>query len=189
VVQTDTDEVARPQGSEGCAPGRPVELGDLRDRMDRAVRKVAPAWMRDQIDDLVQVAMMKIMRSGKVEGDAELNNGFVYRVAHSVIVDEIRRRKRRNETDMDPSLPDPVEPHVRSDPEAMAGGQEIGAVIVECLGHLAVDRRRAVTLYLQGHSVPETAKLLDLQPKKAENLVYRGLAELRDLLRARGVEP
>ena len=65
----------------------------------------------------------------------------------------------------------------------------IGAVIVECLALLSVNRRRAVTLYLQGHSVPEAATLLDISPKNAENLVYRGLAELRCHLKARGVEP
>lgn len=152
--------------------------------------KVAPSWMRDQSDDIVQMAMMKIMRSGKIEDpEVELNNSFLYRVAHSVIVDEIRRQRRRNETSIDPKLPDPVEPSVRTNPETMANGQEIGAEIVDCLGQIAEQRRRAVTLYLQGHTVPEAAKLLGFSPKKAENLVYRGLADLRGCLRKKGLEP
>lgn len=184
MVQTDTDERER-----AAAPTEARDAQELRDRLERAVAKLAPAWMRDQVDDLVQVAMMKLMRSGRAEVEADLNNAFVYRVAHSVIVDEIRKRKRRNETGIDPALPEPVEPAVRANPEEMANGQEIGAVIVECLALLSVNRRRAVTLYLQGHSVPEAATLLDISPKNAENLVYRGLAELRCHLKARGVEP
>lgn len=168
-----------------CDPG----FSELRERMERAVRRVVPDWMRDHADDLVQVAMMKLMRSGKASDDVELNSAFIHRVAHSVIVDEMRRRKRRNETGIDPTAPEPVEHAVRADPEAMAGGQEIGVVIVEGLAELSVDRRRAVTLYLQGHSVPEAARMLDIAPKKAENLIYRGLQELREFLKKRGLEP
>jgi RNA polymerase sigma-70 factor (ECF subfamily) len=51
------------------------------------------------------------------------------------------------------------------------------------------DRRRAVMLYLQGHSVPEAARLLGWTAKRTENLVYRGLADLRHCLRAKGHTP
>jgi RNA polymerase sigma-70 factor (ECF subfamily) len=166
-----------------------ASYADLKLRLERAAQRVAPSWLRDQIDDLVQMALVKIMRSNKVEDDEVMNESFLYRVMHSVIVDEIRRQKRRKETGMDPELPEPVEPNVHCDPEAMAGGQEIGTVIVECLALLSIDRRRAVTLYLQGHTVPETGRRLGFTPKKSENLVYRGLAELRAHLKARGVEP
>jgi RNA polymerase sigma-70 factor (ECF subfamily) len=46
-----------------------------------------------------------------------------------------------------------------------------------------------VTLYLQGHTVPETARVLDWPAKRADNLVYRGLADLRQCLLAKGLRP
>ena len=49
------------------------------------------------------------------------------------------------------------------------------------------ERRLAVTLHLQGHSVPEAARLLDWAVKRTENLVYRGLADLRECLTAKGI--
>jgi RNA polymerase sigma-70 factor (ECF subfamily) len=51
------------------------------------------------------------------------------------------------------------------------------------------DRRLAVTLYLQGHTVPEAARILDWSGKRTENLVYRGLADLRECLMAKGMRP
>ncbi|MCB9673505.1 MAG: RNA polymerase sigma factor [Alphaproteobacteria bacterium] len=165
------------------------EYTDLRVRLLAACWQMAPPWLNDRIDDLVQTAVMKVMRSGKVEERVEMNNAFVWRLAHSVVVDEIRRHRRRNETGIDPRLPDPVEPSVRANPEAMTGGREIGAEIVDCLSKMAPSRRRAVTLYLQGHSVPEAARLLGFTDKKAENLVYRGLSDLRGCLRSKGLEP
>lgn len=47
----------------------------------------------------------------------------------------------------------------------------------------------AVTLHLQGHSVPEVGALLAWTVKKAENLVYRGLADLRSCLSSKGLQP
>ena len=169
--------------------GKDASYADLKLRLERAARRVAPSWLRDQTDDLVQMALVKIMRSKKVEDATEMNESFLYRVMHSVIVDEIRRHKRRQESPLDPAHPDPVEPNIHCDPEAMAGGQQIGTVIVECLALLLPDRRRAVTMYLQGHSVPETGERLGYSAKKAENLVYRGLSDLRGHLRDRGMEP
>ena len=50
-------------------------------------------------------------------------------------------------------------------------------------------RRRAVALYLQGHTVPSIAELFGWSTKKAESLVYRGMANLRTCLTAKGVKP
>jgi RNA polymerase sigma-70 factor (ECF subfamily) len=47
----------------------------------------------------------------------------------------------------------------------------------------------AVALHLQGHSVPDIGKLMSWAPKKADNLVYRGLADLRECLVSKGVKP
>jgi RNA polymerase sigma-70 factor (ECF subfamily) len=46
-----------------------------------------------------------------------------------------------------------------------------------------------VTLHLQGYSVAEAAALLAFGLKQTENLVYRGLADLRRCLAAKGLAP
>jgi RNA polymerase sigma-70 factor (ECF subfamily) len=51
------------------------------------------------------------------------------------------------------------------------------------------ERRLAVILHLQGHSVREAARLLDWAFKRTENLVYRGLADLRACLQSKGMTP
>ena len=76
-----------------------------------------------------------------------------------------------------------------SNPEASASAREIGHGILDCLARLARERRLGVTLYLQGHSAPEAARILDWNRKRTENLIYRGLADLRDCLAARGMRP
>lgn len=175
-------------GMSADAPLTEPDYADLRRRLEGAVRRVCPPWLSDHADDLVQAAMMKIMRTIG-EGNGELNTSFLYRVAHSVVVDEIRRVRRRREEAMTPSQPERISAPGAKGPESAAAGHQIGAAILDCVSHLHPDRRRAVTLNLQGHTVPETGRLLGFNDKKAENLVYRGLADLRECLRKKGVQP
>ena len=46
-----------------------------------------------------------------------------------------------------------------------------------------------MTHHLQGHTGPQAAALLGWDAKRTENLVYRGLADLRQCLEAKGVKP
>ena len=75
------------------------------------------------------------------------------------------------------------------DPERAAASEEIGRGIQTCLAHMKRDRRLAVTLYLQGHTVTEAARILEWPVKRTENLVYRGLADLRACLASKGMRP
>ena len=174
-------------GSVSEALRRSADFADLTQRLSIAVRRTAPGWLQGQVEDLVQVAMVRILRS---TAGNEVNTAFVYRVAHSVVVDEIRRRRRRPEdlTKTPTTTERTVGPGTGS-PERRAEGTQAAQAVLEVLQTLSTDRRRAVTLYLQGHSVPEAAKLLGFPRKKTENLVYRGLDELRNALRDRGFEP
>jgi len=71
-------------------------------------------------------------------------------------------------------------------PARRAEGKELGKSIRQCLGKLAPSRRLAVTLHLQGHSVADAARLLGWTCKQTDNLIYRGLADLRGCLRKAG---
>ena len=75
----------------------------------------------------------------------------------------------------------------RQDPERIAASREVGRGIQDCLSQMSRERRLAVTLYLQGHSVPEASRVLDWSAKRTENLVYRGLADLRECLTSKGM--
>lgn len=170
----------------------PVDYQRLRADLVRCVARVCPSWMADRRDDVVQAAVMRVMRSVEqtphVEGDSRLGTSYLYKVAYTALVDEIRRVQRRRETLLEDEGADPVRT-ARPDPEQVAAAREAGRGIQDCLRQLSHDRRLAVTLYLQGHTVPEAARLLACAAKRAENLVYRGLAELRACLLSKGIRP
>ena len=97
------------------------------------------------------------------EGNRPFASSYLYKVAYSALVDEIRRVRRRRETDLDDEAVAPVAV-VQQDPERIAASREIGRGIQDCLSQMSRERRLAVKLYLQGHSVPEASRVLDWSP-------------------------
>ena len=169
-----------------------LDYATLRRDIARAVARLCPTWLGDLRDDLVQTAMMRVMRLADQpagEGTRPLAASYLYRIAHSVLVDELRRRKRRQETDLDETAAATAAVAATSDPEREASSREIARGIRACLQAMVRDRRLAVTLHLQGHSVGDAARILDWAQKRTENLVYRGLADLRACLAAKGLRP
>jgi RNA polymerase sigma-70 factor (ECF subfamily) len=169
-----------------------LDFSKLRHDLVKVVARICPSWLAAGREDVVQAALMRVMqiveKKAGGEENAPLASSYLYKVGYSVLVDEIRRVRRRNETVLDD---EPAVPAVQSltDPERLTASREIGRGILDCLARLARDRRLAVTMYLQGHSVPDAARVLAWSPKRTENLVYRGLADLRACLESKGMRP
>lgn len=171
----------------------PIDYSTLREHVARAVARLCPTWLAGQRDDLVQHAVMRLLhvvkkRAADGEGDRPLASSYLYRAAYSCLVDEIRVVRRRREVGIEDHV---VAPHAvaTDDPERIAASREAGRGIQDCLGCMTRDRRLAVTLYLQGHSVLEASRVLDWPAKRTENLVYRGLVDLRACLMSKGIRP
>jgi RNA polymerase sigma-70 factor, ECF subfamily len=169
-------------------PLSPQEIAGLRRNLVRAVAAVCPRWMANHAEDLVQDALIRLVDLlGRKEGNDKLSALYLRKAAYSVVVDEIRRRRRRQEVPLDDGTTAIDCASDAPDPERLSSAGETGQAIRDCLGRLIRPRRLAVTLYLQGHGVNEAARLLSWPAKKAENLIYRGLADLRGCLEAKGI--
>jgi len=170
-----------------------LDYATLRQNVVKAVARLCPRWMVNRRDDLVQAAVIRVMqitrkRAPSPDGNQALSTSYLHKVAYSVLVDEIRRLRRRPETDLEDVAVAAVA-IAREDPERTAASKEVGRGIQDCLMQMKRERRLAVTLHLQGHTVPEAARILDWAAKQTENLVYRGLADLRECLMAKGLRP
>ena len=166
------------------------ECQRLRDELERAVAKVCPRWLADRREDLVQIALMRVMEiQRRSEGKRQFRASYLWKAAYSAMVDEIRRHRRRREAPLEDETWEGGPPATGASPERRVADREIAHGIRRCLDRLVRPRRMAVVLYLQGHSVPEAANLLNWGNKRTENLVYRGLADLRSCLARKGLEP
>jgi len=154
----------------------------LREVLVRAVARVCPPFLASQREDIVQNALMRVLpgigRPG--EQDPIRTSSYLWQAAYTATMDEIRRRSRRKEVALEESAAD--RPAGASDPE-------LGLEIRDCLERLAPPRRRAVGLHLFGFHAEEAARALGQDVKHMQNLTYRGLADLRRCLEAKGIRP
>lgn len=146
----------------------------------RAVQKHCPSDLASLREDLVQAALLKVLERGGGDGGEEEapRASYLRKMAFTVVIDELRRKRRQ----------DAQRVVLAMRPEAQAASPDIGYAIRECLQRLPEARRMAVTLYLQGSRSSETARALNWKEKRVENLLYRGLDELRQCLGSKGVE-
>jgi RNA polymerase sigma factor (sigma-70 family) len=164
------------------------ELERIREALHRAVRRFCPRWLAADQEDLVQAACLRVLRAstrgGKEPGSLEAS--YLWRVAFSAVMDEIRRRRREGWVDVEtaPSVADG-----RGDPESDLRAEQVRQAIREGLQSLGPARQGAVTLYLHGFSLGDSARILGWTSKRADNQRYQGLVELRRYLRKRGIEP
>ena len=169
----------------------PDETADLRRRLAVAVAWVCPKWLTAQMEDIIQNGMVQLLRArNQNEGKREYSSTYLQRVAHGATVDEIRRHSRRKENPVDTveTFEGPVPSGIAA-PDSAAFSAEVGAAIRGCLVKLVRSRQLAVTLYLQGCTIKEVAGLLGWSTKRADNLIYRGLADLRQCLTRKGITP
>ncbi len=166
-------------------PDAVADFEDIRVVLVRCVRKTAPRHLWGDVDDIVQKAMVRLMTKAKKEETEEFATSYLWKVAHNAVIDELRSRSRRREVPNE----NVDEPSAADDPERRVLDAEVGDAIVDCLRRLNEDRRLAVSLYLQGHSLAETAGMLAWPSKRTENFVYRGLGALRECLRSKGIAP
>lgn len=166
------------------------DFGDLRDRLSRALARRCPRWLTNQRDDIVQMAIMRLVQvADRDERTTPYPSSYLWKVAYTAMIDEIRRLKRQRLVPIGPEELDVAEEDSRANPERAQAARETAAAIRDCMSALNPPRRRAVTLYLLGHSVPNISRLMGWNLKKAENLVYRGLEATRACLKAKGFQP
>jgi len=169
-------------------PDQVVEL--LRRRLQRAAAGICHGPLVIHVEDIVQIALMRVVEGiarGEVKPD--VSSSYLSRTAYSILVDEIRRQRRRREVPMTETTAPQLPPHAEGNPERAGADLEIRRALRDCLAGLIRPRRLAVTMHLQGHSIRESARLLDWPPKRIDNLVYRGLSDLRRCLSQKGITP
>jgi len=154
------------------ASGETRDLRAIRLVLERAVRSRCFGLLASARDDLVQTAMVRILERDRHEDLGRRGASYAWKVAQSVMVDELRRlgRERR--------LAESV-----SEEKKRSWVDPTGAIqLRQCLERLEERRRMAVTLHLSGLRIPEVARAAGWTEKTAENLIYRGLDDLRALL-------
>jgi RNA polymerase sigma-70 factor (ECF subfamily) len=171
---------------------RDDELAELRARLARAVARACPHWLADRRDEIVQNTLVRIWQNRPRDEDrGPLPTSYLMKAAYTATIDEIRRirRDQARTASGNEAVRLDVPDRAPGGPHEAASAREIGRAIRECLAGLDRPRRVAVAMHLHGETLADAARLVGWTVKRMDNLVYRGLAQLRECLRGKGVTP
>ncbi len=170
------------------------DLDWVRLTLTRAVARICPSRLAAHREDIVQQAMLRLVeRFGETLSRGEQTGirtaSYVWKAAYTATMDEIRRMERLREVPLADEDPDATP--ALTEVVAGAGDDrlELGLAIRSCMGALSPPRRDAVALHLYGYSAQEVSAMLGWDLKRTNNLLYRGLADLRHCLTGKGVRP
>jgi RNA polymerase sigma-70 factor (ECF subfamily) len=105
--------------------------------------------------------------------------GWLFRIAHNVVIDMQRQDKRKSSIPMD-MAGEPIDPGQHPEELAIAGSER--AALSAALRQLPDDQRAAVELQLAGWSGEQIAAALGRSPAAVRMLRVRALDRLRELL-------
>ena len=166
----------------------------------QSIARLCPQDRGIQFDDIEQEARLRLWKALNSETEIQNLASYIYRIAATATIDAVRRAKVRRveqlrlvedegETDEvgEGERPTLIENPERS-PAHLTERRQVVQKVKESIARLSESRRRAVGLHLEGMNSREIADLLGWSEPKARNLIYRGLKDLRDLLRPEGIE-
>lgn len=142
------------------------------------------------LDEVLQEVRVRLWRADpRGEQIDRLGTSYVYRTAASAALDLLRRR-RAHGADHTRSVDDLAEqlPSQRLTSDDVESG-ELTARILAAVDSLHPSRRPVVRMYLSGYDREEIAAVLGWTEPKTRNLLYRGLADLRQRLTDMGITP
>ena len=188
---------ARPQpgAAEPQEPGSDASraLEHVVNRFDAFVRRSARrhGLQGDEVDEVVQELRVRMWKSlGTAELIRRAKASYIYRAAISASIDIIRRRRtRRAEShSLDDAIAESA-PDTRHRADAALEEHEVARAVHRAIALLAESRRAVVRMHLAGYDRDEIAELLGWSEAKTRNLLYRGLADLRQVLDSWGIRP
>ena len=166
--------------------------------LDRIVNRFAALMRRigrgyrlpdEAIDEAIQDVRIRLWRALATVPDIQrVPASYIHRTTVSAMLDMLRRRAARRE-----AATVSIEGHVTLMPaspmstDAGLAQNDVEREVADAISAIPETRRAVVRMHLAGYSRGEIASLLGWSEAKTRNLLYRGLDDLRQALRARGI--
>jgi RNA polymerase sigma factor (sigma-70 family) len=145
-----------------------------------------------EVDELLQEVRIRLWHAHGAQEHADehitgIPASYLHRTALSAAIDLVRRRRARRADRMVPIEDEPSDRLEVPGPDRELDAAELREQVERAIQAIPASRRPVVRMYLLGHSREEIARVLAWSEAKTRNLLYRGLADVRERLLAQGV--
>jgi RNA polymerase sigma-70 factor, ECF subfamily len=158
------------------------DVGAYRELVNRHVRGIHAfvyrmLGSRAEAEEVCQDSFLRLWTSGKSYGSRAKPSTWLYRVAHNLAVDRLRRRRESSSSDQIEEVP------ASGRPSLHLYEKQLAEAVERALGELPERQRAAISLvHYQEMSSAEAAEVLGVKLRALESLLARGRRQLRQLL-------
>jgi len=137
-------------------------------------------------EDILQEIRIKVWKGVAGEKKIHSRSSYIKNVVNSTLIDCLRRSRRESKLIQHELEKQRLESQGKRQEvmESHAHRELVG----EAAEALMESRRRVVKMFLLDMTLEEISRSLEWSPDKVRNLLYRGLSDLRNLLREKGMD-
>jgi RNA polymerase sigma factor (sigma-70 family) len=167
------------------------ELKEILDRFSSLIRihiiKFNPQRFGLDPDDISQEISIRIWRLLRNEKNIKNFPSYLKKIVNSSVIDLLRKRKRDDgiifmEKQMKVS-------EIKKDyPAAFSFEEELRDTVARAVESLIESRRKVVRLHLLDMTIEEISSFYNWSSNKTRNLLYRGLADLKRILKDKDID-
>jgi len=160
-----------------------MALGELYDRYEAKIfnyiyRRTGDEALAEDFTAQVFLKMLESIRDQKAWHSSF--SGWLYRIAHNLVIDHYRRKGRQGTVDIDEAAPTASAEH---DPEVTIEQTLDAERLRAAIRRLTDEQAEVVSLrFLEGYSISEVAAMMNRTEGAIKALQYRAVATLRTLL-------
>ncbi len=186
VIQGETTRAEDPDEQdllERASRAEPQALGQLYDRyVDRIYNyiyhRVGQAELAEDLTAQVFARMLEAIRDGRAWRTSF--SGWIYRIAHNLVVDHYRRRRRATFVELEEAPPIPT---TETDPLRKVEARLESERLRAALGKLTEEQAEVITLrFLDELSIAEVAQIMNKTEGAIKALQYRAVLALRRVM-------
>ena len=167
------------------------ELHDVLDRFSDLIRihiiKFNPQRFGLDPDDISQEIRIRIWRLLEHEKNIKNLPSYIKKIVNSSVIDLLRKRKRDDKI-LSKEKQMRISEVKKSYPVAFSAEEEFRQTVARAVDSLIESRRKVVRLHLLDMTIEEISAFYNWSSNKTRNLLYRGLSDLKRILKAKGIE-
>ena len=167
------------------------ELRSILERFSGLIRvhiiKFNPQRFGLDPDDISQEIRIKIWRLLHHEKNIRNYPSYIKKIVNSSVIDVLRKWKR-DEGIMLQEKQKKVSEIKRDYPASLSLEENLRDTVAQAVDSLIESRRKVVRLYLLDMTIEEISAFYNWSTNKTRNLLYRGLADLKSILKNKDVD-
>lgn len=137
-------------------------------------------------DDISQEVILKLWKVMNNEKKIKHYSSYIKKVVNSTIIDYLRKARRHNKA-LSFKMQERISEKRTSFKRNNNSEDHLIEIIHNAVERLIESRKKVVKLYLLDLTIEEISILFNWTENKTRNLLYRGLSDLKDNLKEKGV--